>query len=553
MHATACTAADARPCVHRAALPPVAPSILVPPPPPQHPSRPLHEAIVQQRSTIHWAAFKPQELNNLLWALGRAECLPPGQARLLGNHLAQVLLDCFPSAALVSLNISNSIWGLARLGATNREVYQAAFELYASKPEFFSASEAAHLMAAWVRSGSLGPAQLRRLCSDMVGLAAGLELQPLVVKLVWPLADSGVADVALWAALCRRLVAELSSLTPEAAATPATAQQLGLLAWSLGTVGYSEPYLLHAISSHALAHMSAYGPQPLANLAWCFGRLKYYSAPFYDAAAQRVIQMLPSLNSSDLSAILHGLAISSHYHPTLFSAAAGRLKAELRRQQQPQGQGAPPSAPHPAKQQQQREHSSQGDAAAGEHKAISTLLYSFALLNHYDAELFALLTQRALALAAHMSPVSVALVLWAHATSGHQDAGAALALFGSLRRRFTLAELDDAALMLYHTHVMLQLQGTLGGAGAAVADPNAPAALSRKQINLLQQAWRAKSTKSKPHVSPPQVRCWVQHCCCARGLSAQLLLCPPSPSPPSGEEEFGATFALVLYADNDVP
>jgi len=135
------------------------------------------------------------------------------------------------------------------------------------------------------------------------------------------LAITATAWGSLWAELDGAALASVSDFN---------AQNLANTAWAFATAGRAAPALFDAISVEAACRVSDFNPQNLANTAWAFATAGRAAPVLFEALAAEAAQRVRDFSSQNLANTAWAFATAGRAAPALFDAIAAEATRRVR-------------------------------------------------------------------------------------------------------------------------------------------------------------------------------------------------------------------------------
>eukprot|EP00873_Tetraselmis_striata_P037054 jgi/Tetstr1/457318/TSEL_043922.t1 len=267
--------------------------------------------------------FSPQGLSNLVWALARCGVASPGLMAPLADEVSERSHRFSPQG------LANLIWGITQIGDVDCRHTTAALDALATSTAAVVPSLAAMEMSNVV--WGLAKLGLRSLAIDhlldIVAAEAGArggEFSPQgLANLAWGFAKLGIAgDEEGFGVDGQRLLGRLS---PHALRLSHRMLPLDIshLTWALARIGHYDAKLLDAMALRAAATLDAFSAQAIANTVWGLASLGKYSAPLLDAVAAAAPRRLAEFSNQGLVNLAWSFAQLDYVSPKpLFRAVA---------------------------------------------------------------------------------------------------------------------------------------------------------------------------------------------------------------------------------------
>eukprot|EP00929_Paragymnodinium_shiwhaense_P013397 TRINITY_DN121258_c0_g1_i1.p1 TRINITY_DN121258_c0_g1~~TRINITY_DN121258_c0_g1_i1.p1 ORF type:complete len:1112 (+),score=186.56 TRINITY_DN121258_c0_g1_i1:79-3414(+) len=358
-----------------------------------------------EEATARSRDFKPQELANAIWAAATIMYQYPPLVHAVSEQASK----SFPEFR--TQNLANFVWAYAKLAFDDRSVLNAVLQEAKGRLSYFSQQDLT--TTAWAFSTAL----LRddRFLEDCLAAfrrrttnTAGMRPQH-ASNLLWAMAavsfqSQGDLDF-LSDAVCFRS----SEFKP---------QELANSIWAFATLHVRCDPLVVAVSSELTTKAPEFSTQSLSNFVWAYAKLNHADATVIRILENAASEKLPRYSEQDLSTTAWAFGAMQHRNDPFLKrwVATVKGKAWIR-------------------------------FAKAQH--VSNMLWSFATVLFYDAELFTSLAGGAIPRLSEFKPQDLACIGWACATVKHQDASLTDALAMETTRRVETFDAQSVGMMIW--------------------------------------------------------------------------------------------------------
>lgn len=341
----------------------------------------------QIEEEIDWMRSKPQDIANTAWALAVFDNRDTGKR--FAHIVAKRTLGDFNS-----FDLSNLAWSFAKLHINEQweGIYARALQIDWT---LSSSQDVSNMLWAMAMVSSQNRSVLNKITSELERMD-WMRFKPKeLVNIVWALATLSPHNNHIVLTLAEFLVIKRNDVT--------RGQDLASILWSLASISNNNSSGLLPTICQRIIQGRELIPQEIATISWAVATLLHYDSALMRALAERTVQNVDQFNAQDITNTVWAFAKLGHYSRVLMDAVADEVGKRNRKDFETRAlinilwSFATLRHSH-AKLCQQISNAlllPRGADSSLSLQDMSNVMYSFALLNCKNRELFAVIAKQA--------------------------------------------------------------------------------------------------------------------------------------------------------------